>query len=119
MCVCVFMCVCARVCVCVRVCVHIHMSCICKVCLIIVCLEFHLLHSPPPLCGAIPADEKYKCKPSDQVCFPTQFNSVFEYTCMYVVNEREKEGGREGERERERERESIDHCVCPHRWLLG
>ena len=24
--------------------------------------------SPPSLCGCIPADDKYKCKPSDQVC---------------------------------------------------
>ena len=23
--------------------------------------------SPPPLCGAISADDKYKCKPADQV----------------------------------------------------
>ena len=29
-------------------------------------IAFHL-SSPPPLCGAISADDKYKCKPADQV----------------------------------------------------
>lgn len=27
----------------------------------------HITTSPPALCGAIPADDKYKCKPADQV----------------------------------------------------
>ena len=29
--------------------------------------SFFVISSPPPLCGCIPCDDKYKCKPSDQV----------------------------------------------------
>ena len=45
---------------------HIYMYILTYV--IIVYCDCCFSFSPPPLCGAIPADEKYKCKPSDQVC---------------------------------------------------
>ena len=35
--------------------------------LLLLLLLLPLLPSPPPLCGAIQADEKHKCKPDDQV----------------------------------------------------
>ena len=107
-------------------------------------LWLHLLCSPPPLCGAILADEKYKCKPGDQVgTWPGLY-------FMYSWNEggggrriegeregrereggregwrkrgreegeREGEGGREGERERERETET-DSFVSLFTWQRG
>lgn len=44
--------------------------------------------SPPGLCGAIPAEEKYKCKPNDQVAarVKTEDGEEEQWILAVVVN---------------------------------
>ena len=47
-----------------------------------------LIYSPPSLCGALPAEEKYKCKPNDQVAarVKTEDGEEEQWILAVVVN---------------------------------